>query len=109
MLDVSAALTLAATTVYLKSKNPATYDNNGNLIAGLGDPRPIQATVQPISGRALMDLPEGVRDEARKLIWTKSALETGQVVADNGQDYRVVHVWDRRIGGYYKAVLGLTN
>jgi hypothetical protein len=63
-----------ATTVSLIRQAPDTYDEGGRLVSGAETSQAIQAAVQPAAGRALEDLPEGVRREARLFIWSRSLI-----------------------------------
>ena len=68
---------------------------------------PIDASVQPMSGRDLRDLPEGMHAEDVRRLWTRTELRTAStqigasssnassepdVVSIDGEDYRVVRV-----------------
>lgn len=106
-IDVSPALALLAQPVSVETRAADTYDGNGNRVPGAPIVVSISATVQPASGRQLMDMPEGIRDEARWLIWSAFAFETDHRVQLNGQTYKVLHVWRRQYGGFTRAALGL--
>lgn len=71
----------------------------------------IQAAVFAVSPRVLQDLPEGIRSEAKWTAWSRSDMRTasGDLPADTitwqGAAWRVLHVWPRIEGDFYRAVL----
>ncbi|CTQ67129.1 phage head completion protein [Roseibium alexandrii] len=109
MLDVSLAVGALAKTVVLKTRDAGEYDQNGNWIAGAETSQNIQATVQPMRGRQLEDLPEGIRTEAKWLIWSRWDLAVDDHIETGGETYRVMYVWPREEGGFTRGVLGLTS
>lgn len=66
----------------------------------------ISATVQPASGRQLMDVPEGVRAEASYLIWTRVAIALGDRFVFEGLEFKCVYVWPRPSDGFTRGALG---
>jgi hypothetical protein len=106
--DVSVAVTAEATGVILRPDPGGYYDAGGKWIRDVVADLPIQATVQPASSKALMDLPEGVRPEAKYMLWTAhQPVAIDDLVLYDGDTFRVVHVWDRlRDGGFTRAALG---
>jgi len=69
----------------------------------------IQATIQSTDGSQLRDMPEGIRSEARSLLWSSSVVATGDVVIYKGQRYRAIYIWERPEGGFTRAALGLAK
>ena len=106
--DVSAAIVLEETDVWLRTREGGVYDAGGKWVLGVIQDTPFRAAVQPTNSRALQDLPEGVRDEARYLLWAAHfSLKLDDYVVYGNDVFRVIHVWDRlRDGGFMKAALG---
>ena len=106
---VALAIDGEAVAVTHRTRAPGTYDPGGRWVPGAVTDTTIQATIQPVSGRQVEDLPEGVRTEARSLLWTRTIVKDDDVIIDGTASYRVLYVWDRhRDGGFTKAALGLT-
>jgi len=106
--DVSAAIDLEDTSVFLRKRTGGYYEASGKWVLGVLEDIPFMAAVQPTNSRALQDLPEGVRDEARYLLWASHfSLSLDDYVVYGADVFRVIHVWDRiRDGGFMKAALG---
>lgn len=90
-----------------------SYDANGDFIADAPAGRTIKAFItaliygRGISGIEMKDMPEGIRDEAAAIMWTRDTIATDEKVAQGGTTYRVLHVWNRAgDGGFYRAALG---
>ncbi|KQV28103.1 hypothetical protein ASC97_07070 [Rhizobium sp. Root1203] len=84
-----------------------SYDQNtGKAIEGAPTTTPIKAVIQPATGNQLRDLPEGVRTEAQWLLWSRSEVVLDDTVTHKSIDYRVVYVWPRDEGAFYRAALG---
>lgn len=81
----------------------------GDWIEGGESTSTIRATVQPAQGRQLQDMPEGVRSEAQWLIWSRTELKLDDTIGKDGKTYRVIHLWPRDEGGFYRAAMGLTE
>lgn len=100
--DFDATLTLQVIT-----RGVDSYDADGNGVKGAESaPVDIKADVQPVSGKTLQDLPEGVRDEVEHVLWTPFDLQTDHVVLFQGNRHRVVKIWSRREDGFTKAAIG---
>ena len=106
--DVSAAVILEETDVALRRREGGYYEPSGKWVLGVIEDTPFRAAVQPTNSRSLDDLPEGVRDEARYLLWAAHFdLKLDEYVVYDGDVFRVIHVWDRiRDGGFCKVALG---
>lgn len=111
MIDLARAIDAEAVSVTLTreaeggySTDPETY---GKWVPGGKTEAQIRAAIQPASGRQLNDLPEGIRNEARWLIWTRSVITLGDTISNGGSEYRVMYVWPRIDGGFWRAALGL--
>ena len=107
MIDVAAAIDGEAVNVLLNREATGHYDGDGNWIPGAAASSAIRAAIQPASGRQLMDLPEGIRAEARWLAWSRSEIRLDDTIAHGGSNYRVMFVWPRAEGGFWRAAMGL--
>lgn len=107
MIDLGALVVSAeAVAITIKRKTAGAYDAAGKWIPGAPVEEAATAEVHPATGRKLLDLPEGVREEAEYFLWSQSALALGDVVSYGGSDYRVILTQPRPEGGFTKAVLG---
>ncbi|QJD54316.1 hypothetical protein [Aminobacter phage Erebus] len=108
ILDLGFVIEAEAQPAVFERKSGGNYVE-GDWIANAANVVNTTATIQPASGRQLMDVPEGVRAEARFLLWTRSELALDDVVIYGGARYRVVYTWPRPEGGFNRAALGLTK
>ena len=108
MIDVAEAIDAEAINVVLHRVNAAsgTYDTAGRWIPGAPSTVAIAAAVQPVSGRVLMDMPEGVRSEASLVAWSRVSIVFGDHVTVGGVRYQCVHEWPRPADGFCKVALG---
>lgn len=108
MIDVGVAIDEESEPVILKVPGPGTYDDAGNYTPGaFPDPLPIiYAVLQPVTGRELRDLPEGLRKQVSLVGWTRTTVAVGNEIGYGGTDYRIVHVWGRPMNGFNKFAIG---
>lgn len=106
MIDVGIAIDGEAIDVIRTTRAPDGYDANGKALKGAAAATAIRVAIQPASGRQLMDLPEGVRSEARWLLWSRSEVKLDDEIASEGLVYRIMYVWPRAEGGFFRAALG---
>ena len=91
----------------------------GQFVGGIWQPgtpsaQTIAACVHAVSPEMTQNLPEGIRTESEIVVYSRSELraadEEAKTVADviewQGQDYKVLQVWNRVEGSHYKAVAG---
>lgn len=95
--DVATAFTTGTYTVTRRAGTGTT--TNGHYTKPTTSTLSVDASVQPITGRALKDLPEGMRAEDVKVLYTATELFTvdsghgaADVVTIAGEDYRVTKV-----------------
>lgn len=87
-----------------------SYDpNTGKTVPGVSTTATIKAVIQPATGNQLRDLPEGVRTEAQWLLWSRAEILLDDTITHKSIDYRVVYVWPRDEGAFYRAALGRTT
>lgn len=67
----------------------------------------IRGVLQPARGTQLRDLPEGLRDEALWILWTRAAVLLDDLIKDGAISCRVMFLWPRREGGFTRAAIGL--
>jgi hypothetical protein len=108
MIDVAAAIDGEAVNVSL-TRNAEGSRINHRWVAGAPTTSTIRAAIQPASGRKLEDLPDGIRNEARWLVWSRSELKLDDRITHAGATYRVMFVWPRADGGFWRAAAGLTG
>lgn len=84
---------------------------NGIWQPGTSTNTPIVACIYAMPPEQVMNLPEGIRTQAEWMCWSRSELSAGDgdQTADEilyaGRTMRVIYVWDRIEGGFYKAAL----
>lgn len=110
--DVSAAF-----TPWLEDVVISRPDGSGAYVDGIWNPSPVSSvTIRGVLQNAnpddLQNLPEGLRTSEAIKVHSVSRMrpvsEVGETLADiileNGKQYIVQSVADRKIGNYYKAV-----
>lgn len=105
MIDVAIAIDGEAVNVTLTRAGGSRV--NHRWVKGTPSTSTISGAIQPASGRQLEDLPDGIRNEARWLIWSRSELRLDDEIGHGGSRYRVMHVWPRMEGGFWRAAAGL--
>jgi len=86
----------------------------GMLVEGAETPFTFYGSIQPLSGKDMLSLPEGRRDRETYLIYTSTELmsvdvdgaQNPDIVIINGNDFEVIQVeaWQNGIYNHYKAV-----
>lgn len=94
--DVATAFTTGTYTVTRRAG--AGTNSNGHYTKPSPTTFSIDASVQPVTGRALKDLPEGMRADDVKILYTGTELHTvdtaghADTIAIAGENYRVTKV-----------------
>lgn len=91
-------------------KGASTY-TNGRASSPVPTTFATKLVVQPVSGRELERLPEGLRERELLSVWSPVELRTGaeehepDTIAIDGATYSVekVEPWDK-LGGYWRAI-----
>lgn len=105
-MDVADAIDGEAVTVNYRTVTANFDQSTGKTPKTLGDPVSISAAIQPASGRQLMDVPEGVRTEARFIAWSRSTLALDAQIQYDGEWYRILYTWPRPQDGFTRAAMG---
>lgn len=95
MPSLAGALMAFAEPVTIAAPPSTSYDDGGNSVIVRSDPVGAKAVIQPVSGRALLDLPEGIRDSASIIGWTSSEVALGSEIVYGGETFRVIFTWPR--------------
>ena len=109
MIDVAIAIDGESVPMTRTRVAPGYYNNDGEYVPGGPVTDPIRAAIQPIKGNQLIDVPEGIRTEARWLCWGRASLVVDDVITHKGITYRVLFDWPRDEGAFYRAALGRTT
>ena len=107
MIDVAIAIDGEAVNVSLTRRAAGANDDDGNWVPGAPTTSTIRAAIQPASGRQLEDLPDGIRNEARWLVWSRAEIRLDDEITHAGSRYRIMHVWPRADGSFWRAAAGL--
>lgn len=112
-MDLSSVIASFATGTYTVTRNSASaYGSDGRLDAPSTTTLSVEGCVQPLTGRELQRLPEGLRTRELRAFYTATELKTqgaGQdpdSIAIDGDTWQVERVerW-AELGNYWKAVL----
>ena len=118
MTDVAFAIDYFAESMTLNRQSGAgSYSENGFWEDSSEVTITIEAVIQPIKTNDLLRLPEGERTDASHVVWSRHELrtsdETNGIGADviewQGRSFKVISLFERPEGGYYKAVCSLKN
>lgn len=114
LMDLSGAvLSLSSGTYTVTRYAAASFSSTGRVSAGTSSTFSITASVQPVSGREIDRLPEGLRAREVLALYTDTALQTRNstagapdVVSIDGSAWEVqtVENWNS-LGTFYKALL----
>ncbi len=111
-MDLSSVLESFATGSYTVTRqSPSSYGADGRLVAATPSYFEIRASVQPVSGRDLQRLPEGLRTSEIIAVFTATELRTQgpsqdpDLIEIDGDTYEVQKVerW-ATLGAYYRAL-----
>lgn len=108
-MDVAFAIDSEAVDVVrhgIAAADGAYDDETGKWVPGVAVDSTIAATIQPATGRNLIDAPEGVRTDARFAAWSRVAIVENDEITYAGDRYRVIWVAPRPQDGFTKAALG---
>ena len=106
MIDVAIAIDGESVSVSRTTRAAGAYTDTGDWVDGAATTKGIRATIQPVKGNQLMDMPEGIRTEAGWMCWSRSEIAVDDVITSKAITYRVLFVWPRDEGVFYRAALG---
>lgn len=107
-MTLIAAINAYARPVTLSRRAAGAYDADGQFVEGAVTTVATRATVQPVSGRERMELPEGARMQARWTIWSATELLPDDRITFGGETYEVQFVMPRStLGQFWRATLML--
>jgi hypothetical protein len=100
----------ATGTYVVTRRGPTTVGSDGRADLATSSTFSILASVQPMSGRELQRLPEGMRVAERRVLFTATTLQVvgaPDVVRVDGEDWEVESVenWGPAIGSFCKATI----
>lgn len=105
-IDVALAIDAESEDITHRARSIGSYDERGNGMPGTWIEAPARAAIQPISGRELQDLPEGVRAEVTMVGWTRSAVAVDEQIVYRGDTYRVFAAKPRPMDGFTRIAIG---
>lgn len=115
MLSVAKAIDRFSVNVTLTTRAADSYDSDGKGVPGASTTSTIRAAIQPASGHQLNDVPEGMRTSsdpkgvqtnAGWLLWSRTEVKVDDQITSKGIVYRVMYLWPRDEGAFYRAALG---
>ncbi|MCA0343123.1 MAG: hypothetical protein LCH99_25750 [Proteobacteria bacterium] len=115
MIDVAIAIDGEAVSVMRTTHAAGSYDADGKGVPGASTTSTIRAVIQPASGHQLNDVPEGMRTSSDPkgvqtntgwLLWSRSEIKVDDQITSKGIVYRVMYLWPRDEGAFYRAALG---
>lgn len=110
---VTIGINLLAQPMTLERSTGGSYSAGGTWTGTWSAPESISGVIQPVSGRDLRDMPEGIRSEVSAWLFVNLVTLGGIDITVNDRitadtvPYRVLHVdeWTR-YGGFLQCVLG---
>lgn len=106
MIDVAIAIDGEAVAVNKTTRAAGNYSEAGDWVPGASSSTSIMAAIQPVNGNQLKDMPEGIRTEAGWVMWSRTSVALDDVITHGVITYRVLYVWPRADGGFFRAALG---
>jgi hypothetical protein len=105
LMDLTAVIASFATGTYTVTRPGAdTYDTNGRLVAGSTSTFSVEACVQPVTGRALDRLPEGLRQSEVVSVWAPLEMRNRDTFVYEGETWQVQESKDwNTLGGYWRG------
>lgn len=104
--DLGDAIAEMETGTYRVRRPSAATVAKGRATPGAPTILAISGSLQPMSGRELQRLPEGMREKELLQFFTVVEMRSGDVLESGGYDWEVDRVFDfSQLGGYYRAVM----
>jgi len=110
MIDVAVAIDKEAIPLVLRRKADPTYTAQGDVVPGgmveTGFSGTLLALVLEKYGDAIKDRLEGIALDGLRMLYSRTPVEIDDIVLHLGQAYRVLALWPRYEGGFYRAAIG---
>jgi len=112
MIDLGVAIDFGDWEIpisYAESQDIEPEYDRGNYVEPNRKNSTIRGKIQPVSGRDLRDMKEGIREEAVMVLGTRATVQIDDEVTDirDGRKYKVIMASPSTIGGNRtRAVLG---
>lgn len=111
-MSLTGAIASFSTGTYTVTRTAAGSSTLGRYTAGATSTFDIVASVQPVTGRDLLAMPEGLRADETRIVYTTTELRAltaasdADVVAIDGEVWGVVQVerWQAFGGTHYRAL-----
>lgn len=104
--DLADAIAEMQTGAYRVRRPSAPTVAKGRATPGAPTILEIAGSLQPMSGREMQRLPEGMRERELLQFFTPTEMRSGDVLEYGGYDWEVDRVFDfSQLGGYYRAVM----
>jgi hypothetical protein len=114
--NIAKVIDRTAVNVTHRAKTGAdSYNADGILVPGAVTEVTKKATIQPVAasfagsvgaGAQLQDVMEGIRASGEWIIWARWEMKVDEQIIHDGKTYRVTHIWPRKEGAFYRALLG---
>ena len=102
--DVATAIDAESVPAVYQAPEGGSYDK-GNWIVHPAAKSSISAAIQPVSGKVLQDLPEGLQPDVSCVGWSRTAVQLNGLIKVWGRTYRILFVWPRPQDGFNKFAL----
>lgn len=113
MLDNAFAIGLVGKTHVVTRRSASSFDATGDFVEGASSQISISGSLQPVTGRMIEKMPEGLRDKASAVMYTASVLNSardgnaGDRISFGSDTYEVMGIidWSDPVGGHYAYAL----
>ena len=110
MIDVSEAIDEEAIACTLRRKGAPSFTQGGDVVPGGATDAPIFAALLALSleryGDMLRDKLEGIDRDGLRMLYSRSEVRLDDAIIRGADTYRVLALWPRVEGGYYRAAIG---
>ena len=111
MIDLGVAIDFGDWEIPIKyaATGEQEYDDDGKPVVVEPKADKIRGKIQPMNGRDLRDMPEGMRVEAKMVLGTRANVRVNDQVynSKDGLNYKAIYIIPATVGGNRtRAVLG---
>lgn len=106
MRGVARAIDAESEAIIWRTFAAGTYDSKGYGVPGAATDVAKRAAIQPITGRQLLDLPLGVREDVEMLGWTRAPVAVDDHIRYRDEWFRVFYARPRPMDGFTRIALG---